>query len=143
MTDEYKKARDEAAAKASEFLDARVVPGLDNLEFKQGADFGYQYRQKEVDEDVVKCVAGCSFYSYRETRHHKDCPHYPETFTKMYDDLEAKLYLAIEALEFYANDKNYISKHGGHIENKNFKAEIGRDWGRKAKVALAKLKESE
>ena len=36
------------------------------------------------------CVAGCSFYSYHEAHHHKDCEYYPETFSKMYDDLKLK-----------------------------------------------------
>jgi len=35
----------------------------------------------------VKCVAGCRTYAGREIKHHKDCPFYPESFTKIYDDL--------------------------------------------------------
>lgn len=35
-----------------------------------------------------KCVAGCVMYHGGEIKHHKDCPFYPESRTKMYDDLK-------------------------------------------------------
>lgn len=37
-----------------------------------------------------KCEAGCITYTGGEIKHHKDCVFYPESLTKMYDDLKAK-----------------------------------------------------
>ena len=45
----------------------------------------------------------------------------------------------VEGLRFYADKKTYMSKHGGHIENKNFKSAIGRDCGHKASELLNKI----
>ena len=39
----------------------------------------------------LKCVAGCKHFTGGEIKHHKDCPYYPESFSKMYDDLEEKV----------------------------------------------------
>ena len=33
------------------------------------------------------CQAGCKYFSGGEVKHHKDCVHYPESFSKMYDDI--------------------------------------------------------
>lgn len=41
-----------------------------------------------------------------------------------------------EVLKFCADDKSYRSKHGGHIENKNFHSPIGQDCGLRARKAL-------
>jgi hypothetical protein len=35
-----------------------------------------------------ECVAGCKVYDGGEKRHHKDCHYYPESWSKMYDDLK-------------------------------------------------------
>lgn len=40
---------------------------------------------------MEKCVAGCMAFTGGELRHHKDCPFYPESFSKMYDDLKKEL----------------------------------------------------
>ena len=37
------------------------------------------------EEDV--CETGCRYFHGGEVRHHPDCIFYPESFTKMYDDL--------------------------------------------------------
>ncbi len=37
----------------------------------------------------MKCVAGCKVFTGDEIQHHKDCPYYPESRSKMYDDLLA------------------------------------------------------
>lgn len=37
-----------------------------------------------------KCVAGCKSFYGGEMKHHKDCPYYPESLSKMYDDLKEK-----------------------------------------------------
>ena len=36
----------------------------------------------------LKCVAGCKHFTGGEVKHHKDCPYYPESLSKMYDDLK-------------------------------------------------------
>lgn len=50
---------------------------------------------------MSECVTGCKPYDGGERRHHKDCPHYPESFTKMYDDLNAENKRLREALAEY------------------------------------------
>ena len=35
-----------------------------------------------------KCEAGCKAFTGGEIKHHPDCRFYPESFTKMYDDLK-------------------------------------------------------
>jgi hypothetical protein len=39
------------------------------------------------------CEAGCKVFTGGEIRHDKNCQYYPESFTKMYDDLECKFKL--------------------------------------------------
>ena len=45
---------------------------------------------KEEKAKEEKCCAGCKRYSGEETRHIKECMFYPESFSKMYDDLDKK-----------------------------------------------------
>ena len=33
----------------------------------------------------MECIAGCKTYNGNETLHHKDCPFYPESLSKLYD----------------------------------------------------------
>ena len=35
-----------------------------------------------------KCVSGCQSFDGGEKKHHKDCPFYPQSLSKKYDDLE-------------------------------------------------------
>ena len=37
-----------------------------------------------------KCVAGCKAFTGGEIRHHKDCPFYPESLSKILDDIKTK-----------------------------------------------------
>jgi hypothetical protein len=37
-----------------------------------------------------ECEAGCISFDGGEKRHHRDCVHYPESLTKMYDDALAE-----------------------------------------------------
>jgi len=37
-----------------------------------------------------KCQAGCKVFTGGEIQHHKDCAFYPESRSKMYDDLSYK-----------------------------------------------------
>lgn len=39
----------------------------------------------------VECAPGCRHFTGGEIKHHKDCPHYPESMSKMYDELKANL----------------------------------------------------
>ena len=41
--------------------------------------------------DDTPCVAGCRIYSGNERKHHKHCPHYPESFSRRFDELQAEL----------------------------------------------------
>lgn len=57
----------------------------------QVSDYDKQETLEEVAElESVenKCVAGCKHFYGKEVKHHKDCFYYPESFSKMYDDLE-------------------------------------------------------
>jgi hypothetical protein len=46
-------------------------------------------KQETLEESAEnKCVAGCKHFYGGEVKHHKDCFYYPESFSKMYDDLE-------------------------------------------------------
>jgi len=38
-----------------------------------------------------ECEKGCTCFSGGEVKHNPHCVHYPESRTKMYDDLKAKL----------------------------------------------------
>lgn len=33
------------------------------------------------------CINGCKVFTGGEIKHHKDCPNYPESLSKAYDDL--------------------------------------------------------
>lgn len=35
-----------------------------------------------------QCIAGCQIFEGGERKHHPDCPFYPESLSKIYDDLE-------------------------------------------------------
>jgi predicted nucleic acid-binding Zn-ribbon protein len=48
------------------------------------------YHKANVVTEATKCVAGCKVYTGGEIRHHKHCPYYPESLSKMYDDLKAE-----------------------------------------------------
>lgn len=37
------------------------------------------------------CVAGCQHYTGEEIRHHKDCPHYPESLSQLFDQCCAEM----------------------------------------------------
>jgi len=50
---------------------------------------------KALGGDVVEehdCVAGCQRYTGGEVRHHKDCPHYANSFSQMYDHIYDNAY---------------------------------------------------
>lgn len=39
------------------------------------------------NKEEPKCVMGCKAFSGREVKHHKDCPNYPDSLSKYYDDI--------------------------------------------------------
>ncbi len=38
--------------------------------------------------EQLKCVTGCKRFTGGEIKHHKDCPHYPDSMSQMYDNLK-------------------------------------------------------
>lgn len=69
-------------------------------------------------EESKKCVAGCMRYDGGEVKHHKDCVYYPESLSKMYDDLLSQSTpLTEDNYEVEADEPNkLIDKH--FIKNK-------------------------
>ena len=39
----------------------------------------------------IKCVTGCKMFTGGEIKHHEHCPYYPESMSKMYDDLRSEV----------------------------------------------------
>ena len=39
----------------------------------------------------MKCIVGCKAFTGGEIYHHKDCPFYPESMSKMFDDAKQQL----------------------------------------------------
>ena len=39
----------------------------------------------------MQCVAGCKAFDGGERKHHRDCPYYPESLTKIWHDTEDAL----------------------------------------------------
>lgn len=44
------------------------------------------------------CVPGCKVFYGGERKHHRDCPHYPESLTKIGRDTEAKYIAEIDRM---------------------------------------------
>jgi len=59
---------------------------------------------------------------------------------KLYQEGQRSVTEAVlPVIEFYADSNSYRSKHGGHIENKNFRSGIGQDCGEKAREVKEQL----
>ena len=39
----------------------------------------------------MKCEVGCKIFTGHETHHHPDCVYYPESMSKIYDDMKKAL----------------------------------------------------
>lgn len=107
MTD-YQKARDEAAEKYS-------PNNYDEQSgFIAGSDWATARAEKRIQEledqlaishcdDLSECVAGCRYFSYRESVHHKDCGIYEQSLTKINADklqsLEQRCKGLVEAIK--------------------------------------------
>ena len=50
-------------------------------------------------DDNTPCIAGCQIYSGNERKHHKDCPHYPESFSKRFDILREAAEKAVSHMD--------------------------------------------
>ena len=53
--------------------------------------------------------------------------------------LESDKAKLVECVRFYGSEGAYRSKHGGHIENRNFHSPIGQDCGKRARQCLKDL----
>lgn len=62
-----------------------------------------------ICRDNMKCIPGCRIYDHGEIYHHKDCPHYPESFSKRYDNLKAAVTWAVN--HYTIVDTDGIFKH--------------------------------
>ena len=60
---------------------------------------GWNEHDKIVKKENNICVAGCSYYSGHEVKHHKDCVHYNHSFSQMFDRLKESEKKLIESLE--------------------------------------------
>lgn len=57
-----------------------------------------------------KCSPFCEMYTGGEKRHAKCCPHYPESLTKIYDELKEDVFSLKKANEFnQARAKNALN----------------------------------
>jgi hypothetical protein len=96
----------------------------------QVSDYDKQETLEEVAElESVenKCVAGCKHFYGKEVKHHKDCFYYPESFSKMYDDLEwqqkqdKNKYSEEDMVKFVSFvGKNYIKAKGFYYMKGDF-----------------------
>jgi len=69
--------------------------------------------------DDPKCVAGCVPFYGGEKRHHKDCPYYPESLTKLnadrIEELEAKLAKADKLASEFKNCLEVLTKEDDYV----------------------------
>jgi hypothetical protein len=86
-------------------------------------------KNKETLEQSVenKCVAGCKHYYGGEIKHHKDCVYYPESFSKMYDDLkwrqeqDKNKYSEEEVMDMFHNFSMHLPLHYEFLVREQFK----------------------
>jgi len=65
----------------------------------------------------TKCIMGCKHFTGGEIKHHKDCPFYPDSLSKMYDDLKNRLNIRRELIEFLDSIRDYMRESGNNIAN--------------------------
>jgi hypothetical protein len=81
-------------------------------------------RTPEYQYNGPKCVPGCKHYAHYETKHHKDCPFYPNSLSEYYDKIAAqspstsgeKLYREVRATDGLPDDKHdkHLIVHGAN-----------------------------
>jgi len=63
-----------------------------------------------------KCETGCQHYTGGEIRHIKNCQHYPESFSEMYDNLKESHLNIVKSLptneEIHAKINELFDSHG-------------------------------
>lgn len=61
----------------------------------------YSISNKEcIKSEKMKCIPGCKHFDGGELLHHKDCPFYPNSLSKKYNDLVNKNHDIIYLLKF-------------------------------------------
>ena len=67
----------------------------------------------------MKCVAGCKAFTGGEIYHHKDCPFYAESLSKMYDDLKKKVSRLEQRVSLASAPKEAVllAKISQHVSN--------------------------
>jgi hypothetical protein len=58
-----------------------------------------------------KCIAGCKHFTGGEVKHHKDCPYYSESLSKMYDDLKK------DVIKLNTQQRNMLLNFASHLNN--------------------------
>ena len=88
----------------------------------------------------MECEAGCKSYDGGERKHHKDCPHYAESFSKMFDDQAARIEAQAaeierlrEVLGWVATLSDAWPDDGGNVQIQEFSV-----WRELARAALSK-----
>ena len=72
-----------------------------------------------------KCVPGCQTFYGGEKRHHKDCPYYPESLSKKFDEQAERLKRAEIIIDdiwekLYDEGYDVANFHGGLDSLDNF-----------------------
>jgi len=83
--------KQETLEEAAENYNLNTINAFGDYEsFIAGAKWQKEQDKKLYSEEEVKnkCVAGCKHFYGGELKHHKDCFYYPESLSKMYDNLE-------------------------------------------------------
>jgi hypothetical protein len=91
----------EGSINDTHFISRHTEPGNIAPEDVAGLPSLYKEETKLMTDDP-KCVAGCIVFYGGERKHHKDCPYYPESLTKVNAD-------RIEALEKALKDQSSVS----------------------------------
>ena len=63
-----------------------------------------------------QCVPGCKHFDGGEVKHHRDCPHYPESLTKVWHDLEAEYLDKIDGLESDLSSAVEVAYNRGAVD---------------------------
>ncbi|MEH0154011.1 hypothetical protein V6R21_07665 [Limibacter armeniacum] len=63
-----------------------------------------------LESKQPKCVAGCTHYTGGEIKHHKDCPYYPDSLSRLYDEAIAKIQ-SLESEQSKFTNSNVFTHH--------------------------------
>ncbi len=93
----------------------KPVEGVKDVPDIRVGDISSRHENQPVKEEE-KCVAGCKTFTGGEKKHHKDCPFYPQSLTRIYEGLAAAL-----AAEKEANAK---LREAGHSAGEQYRLEL-------------------